>query len=36
VAGRIKAPTPADLATGPESVPEEGGLFAFRQFGPWA
>jgi predicted TIM-barrel fold metal-dependent hydrolase len=36
VAGRIKAPTPADLATGPESVPEEGGLLAFRQFGPWA
>jgi predicted TIM-barrel fold metal-dependent hydrolase len=36
VAERINAPTLTDLATAPESIPENAGLLAFRQFGPWA
>jgi predicted TIM-barrel fold metal-dependent hydrolase len=36
VAARINAPTMGALATPPASIPEDGGLLAFRQFGPWA
>jgi hypothetical protein len=36
VAARIAAPTLAELAVPVTTVPEGGGVLAFRSVGPWA